>query len=193
MSNATIAPLTRTVAGTELPAPGSYAIDATHSTIGFTARHLMVTKVRGEFGEVSGTVVIADNPVDSSVQAAIPTASFRSGNVDRDGHVRSADFLDVEQFPTIAFASTGLTAKGRDWLLTGDLTIRDTTRPITLAVAFDGAGVDPWGGGRLGFSAKGEIDREDFGITWNQTLETGGVLVSKKIAIELEVQAVHQA
>jgi polyisoprenoid-binding protein YceI len=183
---------TATIAATDLPAAGTYAIDASHSAVGFVARHLMVTKVRGQFTDVTGTIEIAEEPERSSVDVVIAAASIDTRSADRDGHLRSPDFLDVERFPELRYRSTGVRGNGRQWQLEGELTVRDVTRTVVLDVEFEGSAVDPWGGNRISFTAKGEVDREDFGITWNQALETGGVLVSKKVQIELDVQAVRQ-
>lgn len=184
---------TRDYRGVQVPEPGTYTLDQGHTTIEFVGRHLMITKVRGRFTDFDGHIVIGDSPEDSSVEVTISTASVDSSDEKRDGHLRSPDFLDVENYPAITFRSTKVDI-GRDGKakVTGDLTIKDVTRPVTLDVEFDGAQADPWGGQRLGFSAQAEIDREEWGLTWNVVMETGGVLVSKKIRLELNVQAVKQ-
>lgn len=182
--------LTRTAAGTTVPAPGSYTIDNSHSSASFQVRHLGLSKVRGGFESFSGTVEVAEDPAQSSVEVTLDSASFTTGNDDRDGHVKSPDFLDVEAYPALTYRSTGVRQDGDDWKVDGELTIRDTTRPVTLDVEFEGAGEDPWGNGRIAFAASTEIDREDFGMTWNQALETGGVLVGKTVKITIDVQAV---
>jgi polyisoprenoid-binding protein YceI len=185
--------LVRSHEGREVPEVGEYAIDVSHSTVEFVVRHLMISKVRGRFGSYSGTVVIADRPEDSSVEVSIDAASINTNDEQRDGHLRGDDFFAVEAFPALTFKSTKVeAARGDNWKVTGDLTIRDVTRPVVLDVDFDGAQTDPWGGARLGFSASTEIDREDWGLRWNQALETGGVLVGKKIKIELGVEATRQ-
>jgi polyisoprenoid-binding protein YceI len=184
------APLTRTVDGAEIPAPGTYAIDASHTTAGFVVRHLMVSKVRGAFSGVSGTVAVADNVYDSTVEVDIDLASVDTRDTGRDDHLRSADFFEVEAHPTMTFRSTGVRRDGGSWLLDGDLTIKGESRPVTLDVEFLGAVTDPWGGSRLGFSATGEIDREDWGLNWNQALETGGVVVGKKVTLDIEAELV---
>jgi len=179
--------------GVQIPEAGTYAVDPSHATVEFVGRHLMITKVRGRFTDFEGQIVVGDTPEASSVEVTVQTASVTSSDDKRDGHLRSADFLDVEQYPTMTFRSTAVdldrsgTAK-----VTGDLTIKDVTRPVTLDVEFDGAQSDPWGGQRIGFSASAEIDREDWGLTWNVALETGGMLVGKKIRLELNVEAVKQ-
>ena len=185
--------LTREYQGLQIPEAGTYVIDQGHTTIEFVGRHLMITKVRGRFTEFEGRIVIGDTPAQSSVDVTINAASVNSGDDSRDSHLRSPDFLDVEQYPRITFRSTSVevdrdgTAK-----VAGELTVKDVTRPVTLDVAFEGASPDPWGGHRLGFTATTEIDREDWGLTWNVALETGGVLVGKKIRLEFDVQAIKQ-
>jgi polyisoprenoid-binding protein YceI len=184
---------TRSYEGLDIPAPGRFAIDPTHTNVSFVAKHLMVSKVRGRFGDFEGTIVIADEPLDSSVAVTIQADSIDSRTPDRDAHLRSADFLDVESFPTLAFRSVAVRHLGGDeFEVDGELTIKGVSRPVTLAMELDGVVVDPWGGQRLAFSAHTEVDREDWGLTWNVALETGGVLVSKKVRIEIEGQAVQQ-
>lgn len=184
--------LTRTAADTTVPVVGTYQLDPSHSSADFTVRHLGLSKVRGGFAIQQGTVEIADDPFQSSVEVTLDAASFNTGAADRDAHVKSADFLDVEQFPVLTFRSTGVRQSGDGWAVDGELTIRDVTRPVTLDVEFEGANTDPWGNGRVGFAATTEFDREDFGITWNQALETGGVLVGKTVKVAIDVQAVAQ-
>ncbi len=185
--------LTRNYQGVQVPEAGTYALDKGHTTIEFVGRHLMITKVRGRFTTFEGQVVIGESPDQSSVEVTIDTASVDSSDEKRDGHLRSPDFLDVETFPTIAFRSTKVDiGSNGSAKVTGDLTVKDVTRPVTLDVEFDGAQADPWGGQRLGFSAHAEIDRENWGLTWNVALETGGVLVGKKIRLEFNVEAVKQ-
>lgn len=181
----------RRVAGVELPAPGSYTVDTAHSTVDVVARHLMVTKVRGHFAKFSGTVTIAEVPEESSVTATIDAASFTSSDERRDGHVRSADFLDVEHYPTITFESTRLVpGKGTEFQLEGNLTVHGITKPITLDCEYLGISTHPHMGTRAGLSASTEIDRFDFGVAFNAALETGGLIVSRNVRIELEVQLV---
>lgn len=184
----------RQVDGRDIPQAGTYAIDRSHSTVEFVGRHLMITKVRGRFSEFDGEIVIAEEPEQSSTEVVIQAASIDTSDEKRDGHLRSGDFFDVEQYPTLAFRSTGIEAgKGGAWKLHGDLTVKDVTRPVVLDLEFDGASPDPWGGQRIAFTAVADVDREDWGLTWNVALETGGVLVGKKVRIELNVQAVRQA
>jgi polyisoprenoid-binding protein YceI len=181
----------RTVEGIEAPAAGTWNIDLAHSELAFVARYLMVTKVRGGFGEFSGTLHIAEAPEASWVEVTIKAASIDTGTPDRDKHLRSADFLDVERFPELRFKSTKVELTGGTGLkVTGDLTIRDVTKQVVLDAEFQGIAKDPWGGTRAAFSATTEIDREEFGASWNVALETGGWLVSKRIRLELEAQAI---
>jgi polyisoprenoid-binding protein YceI len=188
MSIAAPSDLTRTVDEIEVPAPGTYQLDPAHTDVGFQARHLMVSKVRGRFTDHSGTVVIDEDPTQSSVEVEIRTASVDTKDVGRDEHLRSADFLDVEQYPTMTFRSTSVRPAGSRWVVDGELTIRGVTRPVSLDVKFEGAARNPWGTAALGFSADAEIDREEFGLTWNQALETGGVLVGKTVKIHIETE-----
>lgn len=191
----TSAPLAvRTVDGEELPAPGTFVLDPSHTHVGFSARHMMVAKVRGQFGTVSGTITIADDPLASSVQADIDVASVDTRDEARDGHLRSPDFFHVDEHPTMTFRSTAVTKAGKGrFTVVGDLTVKGVTKPVELDVSYEGAGRDPWGNERIGVSASGQIDREDYGLTWNQTLETGGVLVGKAIRIDIEAEAIRQA
>jgi polyisoprenoid-binding protein YceI len=187
-------PAIRVIDGEELPVAGTYALDASHSEVGFAARHLMVSKVRGRFSDVAGTIEISENPLESSVSVTIQTASIDTRDEQRDGHLRSDDFFGVESYPTITYVSRSVrsAAKGR-YVVEGDLTIKGVSQPVPLDLTFEGGATDPWGGVRIGFAARAEIDREAFGLTWNQALETGGVLVGKKIAIEIEAEAVKQS
>lgn len=183
---------TRTIEGVEAPEAGTWAIDPAHSSVEAIARHLMVAKVRGRFGSYEGEIVVGDTPEDSSVEVTIDAASIDTGETKRDEHLRSPDFLDVENHPTLTFRSTDVHRTGERTLeVAGDLTIRGATRPVTLDVEYLGVTRDPWGNTRAAFSATTEIDREEFGITWNQALETGGVMVGRKLKVELEVSAVH--
>ncbi len=184
---------TRTLDGLEIPAAGTYKIDKSHSMVEFVGRYLMVTKVRGRFGDFSGQINVARNPLDSSVEVTIDAASIDTGDEKRDGHLRSEDFLGVDKYPTLSFKSTRIERSGRNWTLVGDLTVRGVTRPVVLDLAFEGASPDPWGGQRIAFSATTEINRKDWGITWNAALEAGGVLVSEKVTLEFEVSAIRTA
>lgn len=175
----------------------TWKIDPAHSAIGFSARHMMITRVRGRFTDVEGEITTdADDPASSSVKVDIDAASIDTNVEDRDAHLRSEDFLDVENHPRITFRSTrveGATDEpGSEFRVAGDLTIAGTTREVTLDATFEGEGRDPWGGTRAAFSATTKIDRRDFGLTWNQALETGGVLVGHDVTIDLQVQAVKE-
>lgn len=183
----------RTLEGVEAPAVGTWEIDPSHSLVGFTARHLMVAKVRGRFGSFSGTIEIAEQPEDSSASVTLDAASIDTRDEKRDEHLRSPDFLDVANHPSLTFRSTGFRQTGKtSFELPGELTIRGVTKPVTLQAEYEGLTPDPWGNTRAVFTASTEIDREDWGLTWNVALETGGVLVGKIVKIELEVQAVHK-
>lgn len=185
---------TRTVDGLELPAAGRYELDLSHSSVGFSVRHLMVSRTRGRFADFSGTIVIGEDPLDSSVEVSIKAASIDTRDDGRDEHLRSADFFDVEQHPELTYRSTKVTpAAGGTWLVEGDLTIAGVTNPVPLTVTFEGGVVDPWGSARIGFEAVAEVDREAFGLSWNQALETGGFLVGKAVKIEIVAEAVAEA
>lgn len=166
--------------------PGTWNIDPAHSEIGFVARHLMVTKVRGKFTEYSADAVVADERENSTVSFTVQTASFDTGNADRDAHVKSGDFFDVETYPTMTFVATQIT----DHAISGDLTIKGVTKPVTFDYDFNGVSKDPWGGTRAGFEATGQIDRTDFGMAFNAPIDGGGMLVSEKIKIVLDLQFV---
>ncbi|WFE22733.1 YceI family protein [Solwaraspora sp. WMMD937] len=184
---------TREWNGITIPTAGTYELDQAHRRVGFVARHMMVSKVRGEFTDATATITVAEDPLQSSVTAVLQAASINTGQADRDAHLRSGDFLDVEKFTTIEFRSTGIVShSGNEFVLAGDLTVKDVTRPVELAVEFEGAGRSPFGQDIFGFTASTEIDREEFGLTWNVALETGGVLVGKKVKIEIEGEAIRQ-
>jgi len=178
---------------TTLPTPGIWALDTTHTDVSFTARHLMVTKVRGRFPVIEGAVTIAENPLESSVVATIDAAGVNSGEAGRDDHLRNADFFDVEKFPTITFRSTKVEAtRDGDYKLTGDLTIKDVTRPVTLDLEYLGTIASPFGDQRAGFSASTEISRKDWGLGWNMALEAGGVVVGDKIKLNIDAETILQ-
>src|SRR5438105_1899498 len=171
-----------------------WKLDPTHTIVEFSAKHLMITTVKGRIADIEGTIYADENdPKNSSVDVTLNAASIDSRTEQRDNHLRSADFLHVEKFPSMKFRSTKIEGDKQEFKLTGDLTIRDVTKPITLNVAFEGQTKDPWGGERIGFSATGKIDRREFGLTWNQLLETGGVAVSNDIKISVEVEAIKAA
>lgn len=171
----------------------AFNIDPAHSTIGFSVRHMMIAKVRGSFHDYQVSAKLdAQDLARSSVEATIEVASIDTGNPDRDKHLRSADFFDAERFGQIRFASTKVEASADGgYVLHGDLTIRDVTRPVSLAVEANGPGKDPWGNVRYGFGLRGKIDREEFGLTWNQALEAGGVLVGKEVSFDIEIQVIE--
>lgn len=169
---------------------GTWSIDPSHTRIGFVARHMMVTKVRGQFDDYTAEIQIADDPLASTVVAEVRMASIDTGNADRDAHLRTNDFFAIEQFPTMTLRSTGIVATGDSFELHADLTIKGVTLPVVFDLEFDGVGQDPWGGTRAGFSASATINRTDFGVQFNAPLETGGVLVGEKVQIELDVQLV---
>ena len=172
----------------DLPA-GTWTVDPAHSELGFVARHLMVTKVRGQFKEFEGSVKVGDDITDSQVTAVAQLASIDTGSADRDTHLRSADFFDVENNPTMSFTSTEVTEDS----LKGDLTIKGVTKPVVFELDFSGLATDPWGNQKAGFEAETEINRKDFGLEWNVALEGGGVLVSEKIKINLDIQLTKAA
>lgn len=173
-------------------ATGTYTIDPTHSRIGFVARHAMVTKVRGSFNEFEGSGYFdAQDPAKSSLSVTIQAASIDTRNTDRDAHLRSGDFFDMDSYPTISFASTAVAARGGDaFQVTGDLTIKGVTKPVTLDLELTGTAQDPWGNTRLGLEGSTIINRKDFNVTWNAPLEAGGVLVGEKVTLEFEISAV---
>jgi polyisoprenoid-binding protein YceI len=174
---------------------GTYTLDVAHSRIGFVARHAMVTKVRGAFNDFVGTAVIdGTDPAKSRAKVTIQVASIDTRNEQRDGHLRTNDFLDIENHPEIKFVSTSITHEGgNDFSVTGDLTIKDVTKSITFPLEFQGAAKDPFGNDRIGFEGSVVVNRKDWGITWNAALETGGVLVSEKVTLEFEISAVKSA
>jgi polyisoprenoid-binding protein YceI len=186
---------TREWNGFTIPTAGTYLLDPNHKLVGFTARHMMVAKVRGHFDEATATVTVGENPLDLNVSATLQAASITTGQTDRDNHLRSGDFLESEKYPTLEFRSTGVVqhVDGNEFTLPGELTIKDVTRQVELKVTFEGAGRNPYGMDIVGFSATTEIDREDYGLTWNVAIEGGGVLVGKKVKIELEGELIRQA
>ena len=176
----------------ELPAAGAWTVDPGHTEVGFVGRHFGLTKVRGRFTDVEGTVTIGDDIADSQIEVSIAMASVSSGDTARDEHLRSGDFFDVERHPTATFRSTGLVVDGAQGTIAGELTLKDVTRPITLEVEYLGQATDPWGGQRAVFSAAATINREDWGLTWNTPLETGGFLLSKSVRLEIEAELIRK-
>lgn len=182
----------RTLGDVELPAPGVWEIDPGHAEVAFIGRHFGLTKVRGRFTGVSGFAVIADDPADSSLTVTIDMASVNSGDQARDGHLRSADFFDVEHHPTATFVANQVDRIGSSASVVGELEIRGVARPVTLTIDYLGHATDPWGNDRASFSASATINREDWGLTWNMLLDTGGLVVSKEIRLEIEVELIRQ-
>jgi len=174
---------------------GTYTLDPTHTRIGFVARHAMVTKVRGSFNEFAGTATIdGTNPANSTARVTIEAKSIDTRNADRDAHLRSNDFLAMDEYPQITFVSTGVVPVDETTFeVSGDLTIKDVTKPVTVPFSFEGVATDPFGNQRIGFDGSVTISRKDYGITWNAALETGGVLVGDKIVLEFEVSAIKNA
>jgi polyisoprenoid-binding protein YceI len=170
--------------------PGIWNVDPVHSSVGFVARHLMVSKVRGRFGSFSGTITIAENRLESKVEATVDVGSISTGDDTRDAHLKSPDFFDAEKYPTMTLVSTGIEEDGDDYVLHTDVTIRGITKPVDFELEFDGVSGDPWGGTRAGFSAEAEVNRKDWGLEWNQVLETGGVMLGEKVKMQIDVQAV---
>jgi polyisoprenoid-binding protein YceI len=169
---------------------GTWQVDPVHSEVSFVARHMMVSKVRGRFDSFSATVVTADDPLKSTVTASVDLNSVNTGTPDRDNHIRSADFFHIEQHPSMTFQSTGIRKHGDDFLLDGDLSLRGTTKPVTFKLEINGFGPDAYGGTRAGFSASTEINRTDWGVSYNGPIPGGGVVISDKITINLEIEAV---
>jgi polyisoprenoid-binding protein YceI len=170
--------------------PGVWTVDPAHSGLNFTVKHLMVSKVRGRFKSFSGTIVVDGDVLKSSVTATAQVVSVDTNDESRDEHLRTGDFFDVEKYPNIELRSTKIEKKGDDYVLYGDLTIKDVTKNVKFELEFEGVGKDPWGNIKVGFTAETEINRKDFGLEYNAVLETGGVLIGEKVKIELDVQAV---
>ncbi|TFD44408.1 polyisoprenoid-binding protein [Cryobacterium sp. Sr8] len=169
---------------------GTWTIDPTHSEVGFSIRHIMISKVKGTFDSFEATFVTGENPLDSTVSASATVASINTNEANRDGHLRTGDFFDAETYPTINFVSTGVREEKGDFLVDGDLTIKGVTKPVTFDFEFGGFAVDPYGNYKAGATAKAQVEREDFGLTYNAALETGGFLLGDKVTITLELQAV---
>ncbi len=172
--------------------PGTWVLDPSHSEVTFSVRHMMISKVRGTFGIKNATLVAPENPLDATVTASVDVASIDTNDENRDAHLRSADFFDTENFPSMEFVSTGARVDGGDFFVDGDLTIRGITKPVSFEFDFGGFGQDPYGNYKAGASATTVINREEFGLTWNAALETGGVLVGKDITINLDLQGALQ-
>lgn len=183
-------PGTRVLAGLEVPVTGTWALDLDHTVLGFVARHMIFTKVRGRFNDFSGAIHITERLEDSTVELEIRVASLATQVAQRDAHLRSADFLDVDKFPMITFRSTKVDIASTE--LTGDLTIKGITLPVSLDFTYEGVVLDPWGGTRAMFTARTEIERKAWDMTWNVPLDTGGWLVSENVVLEIDAQAVLQ-
>ena len=183
--------MTSTATTIEIPGyrAGTWKVDNAHSEVGFSIRHIMISKVKGSFERFDATFVTAENPLDSSVTASAEVASITTGEPNRDAHLRTGDFFEAETHPTIDFVSTGVRVEDGDFKVDGDLTIRGITKPVTFEFDFGGFGGDPFGNYKGGATAKTVINREDFGLTYNAALETGGVLLGDKVTITLELQA----
>ena len=184
--------MTETASTSTIPGyrTGTWQIDPVHTEVSFSVRHMMVSKVRGYFTDFSGTIVTAERPTDSSVTATIDLSSIDTRNEQRDNHIRSADFFDVESHPTMTYRSTAVSGNGENWTVEGELTLHGVTRPVPLNLELNGFTADPYGGQRVGFSATAEINRRDFGIDISLPMDGGGVVVGDKISINLEVEAV---
>jgi polyisoprenoid-binding protein YceI len=172
---------------------GTWDIDTTHSTVGFSVRHMMVSKVRGYFRDFSGEIVTAEDPTQSAVTASIDLGSIDTRQEQRDAHIRSADFFDVENHPQMTFRSTAVRTDGADWTVEGELSLKGNTKPVVLALELNGFGPDAYGGYRAGFSAKTEINRNDFSVDIKMPMDGGGVVVGDKVTVELEIEAVLRA
>jgi polyisoprenoid-binding protein YceI len=191
--SATQAPGTRDWEGVTIPAPGTFDLDPAHTRIGFSARHMMVSKVRGRFAEFTGSITVAADPLQSTAEADIKAGSIDTGQPDRDGHLVSADFLNVEKWPELTFRTTRITGHQRNvFTVLGELTIKDVTREVELTLEIEGVGNSPYGKQVMGFTLTTEISREDYGMTWNVAVEGGGVLVGKAVKIEIEGEAVRR-
>ncbi len=169
--------------------PGIWTVDASHSHVGFTARHLMVAKVRGNFTDFTGSIDVADDPLKSKLNATVDATSVNTGDEGRDTHLRSGDFFDIDNHKQWSLVSTGIEPAGNDFILHTDLTVKGVTKPVDFALEFDGVVNDPWGNTKAGFTAEAEINRKDFGLEWNVVLEAGGVVVGDKVKIVLEIEA----
>jgi polyisoprenoid-binding protein YceI len=169
---------------------GTWAIDPAHSEVSFTVRHLMVSKVRGTFTRFTGALVVAQDPTQSHAEATVEMASIDTRDENRDNHLRSGDFFEVDKYPAMTYRTSGLREQGDGYLVEGELTLHGVTRPVALEVEFNGVSSDPWGGTRAGFSATGEINRRDFGVDLSMPLDGGGVVVGDKVKIAIEIEAV---
>lgn len=192
MTTETRKQVTRTVDGHLAPVAGTWILDPTHTTLTFEARHMMIAKVRGAFTKAEGKIVVPDDPRQTEVEVIVDAASVETGVADRDNHLRSPDFFDVENFPNLIYRGRGVEVADDGYLLKGELTIKDVTRPLDLPFEFAGGIVDPYGNPRIAVSASTEVDRTDWGLTWNMALETGGVIVGPKVKIFVDAEATLQ-
>jgi polyisoprenoid-binding protein YceI len=195
MKDGSITMTTSSAATTTVPGyvAGTWTIDPIHSEVGFAVRHMMVSKVRGKFKTFSGELVTGENPLDSSVTAEIDLASIETGAEQRDDHIRSADFFEVETYPTMTYRSTGVRADGDDYVVDGELTLKGVTKQVPLTLELNGFGPDPYGGTRAGFTATTEINRRDFNVNFSAPMQNGGMVVADKVTIHLEIEAVLKA
>jgi polyisoprenoid-binding protein YceI len=186
--------MTDTTSLTQIPGyvAGTWSIDPVHSEVGFSVRHMMVSKVRGKFKDFSGELVTSDSPLGSTVTASIDLTSIDTGSSQRDDHIKSADFFEVETYPTMTYTSTGIREDDGDFVLEGELTLKGVTRSVPLKLELNGFGPDPFGGTRAGFTATGEINRRDFNVNFSAPMQNGGVVVADKISLHLEIEAVLQ-
>ena len=173
--------------------PGTWTIDAAHSSVAFSVKHLMISKVRGSFSGFSGTVTVPEDRLATTVEVTIDPATVNTADANRDAHLKNGDFFDAEQFPSWKFVSKSIRVDGNDYVLTGDLTMRGVTKPVDLEVEFEGVSKDPWGNIKAGFSAQGEVNRKDFGMEYNAALETGGVLIGEKVKLSFDIELAKSA
>ena len=173
--------------------PGTWTIDAAHSSVAFSVKHLMISKVRGSFSGFSGTVTVPEDRLATTVEVTIDPATVNTADANRDAHLKNGDFFDAEQFPSWKFVSKSIRVDGNDYVLTGDLTMRGVTKPVDLVVEFEGVSKDPWGNIKAGFSAQGEVNRKDFGMEYNAALETGGVLIGEKVKLSFDIELAKSA
>ena len=173
--------------------PGTWTIDAAHSSVAFSVKHLMISKVRGSFSGFSGTVTVPEDRLATTVEVTIDPATVNTADANRDAHLKNGDFFDAEQFPSWKFVSKSIRVDGNDYILAGDLTMRGVTKPVDLEVEFEGVSKDPWGNIKAGFSAQGEVNRKDFGMEYNAALETGGVLIGEKVKLSFDIELAKAA
>ena len=173
--------------------PGTWTIDSAHSSVAFSVKHLMISKVRGSFSGFSGTVTVPEDRLATSIEVTIDPATVNTADANRDAHLKTGDFFDTEKFPSWTFVSKGIRVDGNDYVLSGDLTMRGVTKPVDLEVEFEGVSKDPWGNTKAGFSAQGEVNRKDFGMEYNAALEAGGVLIGEKVKLSFDIELAKAA